>query len=207
MILLLLFSIIVHEVAHGYTAYLCGDPTAKAQGRLTLNPFAHIDMVGTILFPLMLVLTKSPILFGWAKPVPVNIGLLRNPRRDHLLVSLSGITANLLLAILFTVLYGFSIVLLQPPLHQGWLVLVSAGIEINVLLAVFNIMPIPPLDGSWILYQMLPRSLARIYLKIFPFGFLILVLLLMTNTLNYLMIPLRTALYRLLSEIIIIIVR
>jgi Zn-dependent protease len=206
MIPVLLFSVVAHEVAHGYVAYRYGDDTAKTAGRLTLNPIAHIDIFGTIVFPLILILTKSPILFGWAKPVPVNVALLRNPPKHHLYVSLAGIATNLLLAVGCTLLYGLSLVLFQSiltdPLRNPWLLLLNYGIAINVILAVFNLMPIPPLDGSWVLYRLLPQPLALQYQKIFPYGFFILILLLMTNTLFYIINPIRSFIYLILDAIL-----
>jgi Zn-dependent protease len=189
MLPVLLFSIITHEYAHGYVAYRFGDDTAMRQGRLTFNPVPHIDIFGSIIFPLILLITKSPFLIGWAKPVPVNPLNLRNPSRHHLYVSLAGIVANLMLAVICTLLYGIYINIINPSPDDAIRILFNYGIVINVILAVFNIIPIPPLDGSWVLYHLLPEDLANVYRKIFPYGFIILMLLLFTNVIHIIIIP------------------
>ena len=202
MIPVLLFSVIVHEVAHGYIAYLCGDNTAKLQGRLTFNPIPHVDIFGTIIFPLILIVTNAPILFGWAKPVPINPYNLRRQEQHHLYVSLAGITANLILAVLFTVFYGFYVKIFSSSPDDPILILFNYGIRINVILAVFNLMPIPPLDGSWVLYYLLPDDLAAAYRKIFPYGFLILIVLLMSNIIHFIIIPINSFILKILSLIL-----
>ena len=203
MIPVLLFSVITHEVAHGYVAYLCGDNTAKQQGRLTFNPLPHIDLFGTIIFPFILIITKAPILFGWAKPVPVNPYNLRNPRRHHLYVSMAGIISNLVLACACTIIYGFYINSFQPNAMDDPVVLMlNFGIQINLILAVFNLLPIPPLDGSWILYHILPNELANLYKKIFPFGFIILIILLMSNMIHVIITPVYSFILKILSQIL-----
>jgi Zn-dependent protease len=189
MIPMLLFAVIAHEVAHGYVAWRCGDSTAKLAGRLTLNPLPHIDLFGTIVFPLVLLLTNAPFLIGWAKPVPVNPYNFRNPSRDHLWVSLAGVSTNLLLAVACTILLGI-IARISGSTGGALGLMFQYGIVINVILAVFNILPIPPLDGSWVLYYLLPGNLAESYRRLFPYGFIILIVLLMTGVLGRMIRPL-----------------
>ena len=188
MLPMLLFAVIAHEVAHGYVAYRCGDPTAKQAGRLTFNPLPHIDMFGTIIFPAILLLSGSPFLIGWAKPVPVNPAYFRNPSRDHLWVSLAGACTNLLLALASTIVLGF-IILLTGTSGGALGIMFQYGIMVNVILAVFNLLPIPPLDGSWVLYHLLPPNLAQSYRRIFPYGFIILIVLLMTGVFSRIISP------------------
>lgn len=177
-IIILLFSVIIHEVMHGVIALKFGDHTAERAGRLTLNPIPHIDLFGTILLPALLIFTGSPILFGWAKPVPVNPLNFSNLRRGELFVSAAGILANFGLAIAAALIYHFLNALPQTfPAIVGELIRFT--ITINLVLGVFNLFPIPPLDGSKILLSQLPLNLARSYQKIEPYGFLILLILLM----------------------------
>ena len=170
-------------------AYLCGDNTAKQQGRLTLNPIPHIDLMGSIIFPVLLTITNAGFLIGWPKPVPVNPNNFRDYKKHHIYVSLAGVSANLLLAVLFTVMIAFYVNIFRPDQNSILILMFSYGIQINVILAVFNLLPIPPLDGSWVLYHLLPRDLARMYYKIFPYGFIILIVLLMSNMLHVIIIP------------------
>ena len=169
LLIFLFFSIIIHEVSHGFVAHLLGDATAKNSGRLSLNPLVHIDVFGTILLPLLLIISRSPILFGWAKPVPINPYNFKNPRRDMMWVGLSGPSSNLLIAI------ALSLMLRILPDSGLSIILVYAAI-INVALAIINLIPIPPLDGSRILAGLLPRELAYQYMKMEPFGFIIAIL-------------------------------
>ena len=173
-ILILLFSVILHEVMHGYVALRFGDHTAENAGRLTLNPIPHIDPVGTILLPGLLLVSGSPFLFGWAKPVPVNPLNFKDIRKGELLVSLAGILSNLFLAVLGTVLFHISASLDASALT---LRLLFFMVNINLLLAVFNLIPIPPLDGSKVLMSQLPFHLAREFQKLEQYGFILLVLL------------------------------
>jgi Zn-dependent protease len=190
-----LISVVIHEYAHGWVAYKLGDPTAKNAGRLTLNPLVHIDPMGTVFLPLMLVAMRSPIVFGWAKPVPINFSLLRNPKQDMLWVSIAGIMANILLAFIFSLLLRTGVF---PINSYGW-VLLNLGILVNLVLAVFNAIPIPPLDGSRVLISILPRELAYSYMQIERFGFLILIGLLWLGLLNRVIWPVVAILARFLG--------
>ncbi len=151
--------IVVHEVAHGYVAYCLGDPTAKDAGRLTLNPVAHIDPVGTLLLPALLIMSHSPVVFGWAKPVPVNPHNFRDPRRGMLLTSLAGPAANFILAVIFSIIFKLG---LFPQYSVLWAFLLM-GILISLVLGIFNLIPIPPLDGSQILFALLPQKKLKIF--------------------------------------------
>ncbi len=177
-IIILLFSVIIHEVMHGVVALKFGDHTAEKAGRLTLNPIPHIDLFGTILLPALLIFTGSPILFGWAKPVPVNPLNFSNLRKGELFVSMAGILSNFGLALLAALIYHLLNAMPQTfPAIVGSLLRFT--ISINLVLGIFNLFPIPPLDGSKILLSQLPYNLAKSYQKIEPYGFLILLVLLM----------------------------
>jgi Zn-dependent protease len=183
MAVVLLFSVIVHEVAHGYVALLNGDPTARMLGRITLNPGPHIDPVGTILLPLLLLLSHAGILFGWAKPVPVNPLNYRNYRRGEITVSAAGPLSNLALAVAFALLLRLGLG------NLGLMKLAYFGVSINIFLALFNLVPIPPLDGSHILSILLPRDLARLYHYLDPVGFVLILLLFYTGILSAVIMP------------------
>lgn len=187
------FAITLHEAAHGYVARMFGDRTAELQGRITLNPLKHIDPVGTILVPGALILAARylggpPFIFGWAKPVPVNFGNLRNPKRDMLWVALAGPLANFAMAILWALL-------LKAALPTGaaetspWLEMAKIGISINLLLMVLNLLPVPPLDGGRIAVSLLPMSAARAFARIEPYGLFIILGLLAFGVLNDVMRP------------------
>jgi len=187
MAVVLLFSVVVHEVAHGYVALRNGDPTAKMLGRLTLNPVPHIDPVGTILLPLLLLLSHAGILFGWAKPVPVNPLNYRNYRWGEITVSAAGALSNLALAVLFALLLRLELGGL------GFMKLAYFGVTINIFLALFNLIPIPPLDGSHIVAILLPRDLARLYAYLEPVGFVLILILFYTGIISALIMPLYRA--------------
>ena len=183
----ILLAITLHEAAHAYVAKYFGDATAYLQGRMTLNPIRHIDLFGTILIPLGLVLVGSPFIFGYAKPVPVDFGRLRNPRRDSALVSLAGPAANLLMAFMWLV---FSIVLHKFQVQEDFFIRVGeAGLMVNLVLFAFNLFPLPPLDGGRILTSLLPLKLAYPFSQIEPYGFFILLALMFLKVLHYWMIP------------------
>jgi len=199
---ILLFSIVLHEYCHGYVAYMCGDNTAKQMGRLTMNPIPHIDLMGSIILPALLVITNAGFLIGYPKPVPINPNKFRDYKKHHIYVSLAGVSANLLLAVFFTVLLGLYAKLFNPEQNSFVLLMLKYGIQINVILAVFNLLPIPPLDGSWVLYHLLPRDLAAMYQKIFPYGFYIIIILLMTNMLHRIIMPFNNLILKFLSVIL-----
>lgn len=193
-LVVLLFSLSIHESAHAWTADLFGDYTARYMGRVSLNPAVHIDPIGTILFPLISALTGFA-LFGWAKPVPVNSLKLKNPKRDHLCIAAAGPASNVVAAVGF--LIGLRVLLNFFPseimtghavVHPLYL-LCSGGLIINVVLAVFNLIPIPPLDGSWILSGLLPDHLSDLMDYIRPYSFVLLLLLLWSGFLGGLLGP------------------
>jgi Zn-dependent protease len=182
----LLFSIVLHEVAHGWVARREGDPTAFMLGRLTLNPIPHVDPIGSILVPAVLLLTGSSFLFGWAKPVPVNPRNFRNYKRGDILVSLAGIAVNLLLVVGFTLLFVLAIWAerLIPSLTTSWDVIramANFGILINLVLALFNLLPIPPLDGSHVMYHLLPPAMGMRYREFGRYGMILVLLFIMMN--------------------------
>lgn len=186
----LLFAITVHEVAHGWMARRLGDPTAEMMGRLTLNPIRHIDPVGTILVPGILLMLGG-FIFGWAKPVPVNWRNLRDPRRDMIWVSVAGPASNLVMALLWGLVMktGLMLVDTTPMLGMPLLYMGSAGVLINLILMVLNLLPIPPLDGSRIVTGLLPPDLAMQYNRLESVGFIILLGLLATGVLGSIIGP------------------
>jgi Zn-dependent protease len=182
-----LFGITLHEAAHGYVARMFGDPTAYLAGRVSLNPVRHIDLMGTIIVPLVLLFSTkllggAGLLFGWAKPVPVDWGRLRNPKRDMLWVALAGPASNLFMAIIWTL--GLRL-LAESGVSQNdfWVQMTVAGIQINLVLMALNLLPIPPLDGGRIVFSLLPGRLAWRYSKIEPYGLMIIVVLMISGVL------------------------
>lgn len=186
---LLFFAVVVHECCHGYVAYLCGDDTAKMSGRLTLNPIPHIDMLGTIILPLILILTHSPVLIGWAKPVPINPYRLNNPIKDMAKVGLAGPGSNFAMAILSAlIIWLFKISGLNPYTEINTLIikLLYINVQLNLVLGVFNMVPIPPLDGSRIVSAFLPTQIAYKYNQLERYGIFIIFFLLSFGFLNFL---------------------
>ena len=189
-ILPVLFAITVHEVAHGWVALKHGDTTARNLGRLTLNPIKHIDPIGTVLVPAVLlvfiVTTGGGILFGWAKPVPVNMRNLANPRRDMALVAAAGPAANLLMALLWALVMQFGLLITgaAPWVGQPLALMGQVGILVNLFLMVLNLLPVPPLDGGRVLAGVLPPHAARLLYRIEPYGLLVLVALLLVGLLD-----------------------
>ena len=183
-----IFAITVHEAAHGYAARYFGDMTAHLAGRISLNPIKHIDPFGTILVPALMMMAGG-ILFGWAKPVPVDFSRLRNPKRDMLWVAAAGPASNLVMAILWVFALKFSAGL---PAYLGvpFELMAQAGVMINVVLMVLNLLPLPPLDGGRIAVSLLPHHLAYRYAKVERYGFIILIVLLFTGILAKILQPL-----------------
>ncbi|HVN86487.1 MAG TPA: site-2 protease family protein [Candidatus Binatia bacterium] len=192
-----LVAIIFHELAHGVVAYWRGDDTAWRAGRLTLNPIAHIDPIGSIALPLFLLIAQAPFLFGYAKPVPVNFGQLRNPKRDMVLVAAAGPLMNVILAVLSAAAlkamlavsphhadFGLSAATLRPMAMMA-----ARSVGINVVLAVFNMLPIPPLDGGRVLVGLLPRAQAIAVARLERYGMMIVFMLLATHTLGSVINP------------------
>ena len=180
----LVVSLSVHEAAHAFTADRLGDPTARLLGRVSLNPAVHIDPIGTILFPLIAIMTNVPVI-GWAKPVPVNMRNLRDERRDFVLVAAAGPASNLALAAIAALLWR----MLPGGADELAVTIVQRALLMNVLLAVFNMIPVPPLDGGNVLAGLLPIPLARQYNRLRPWGFLLLYGLMLTGILGAIVVP------------------
>lgn len=193
----ILAAIVFHEVAHGWVAFRLGDPTAARMGRLTLNPISHIDLFGTVILPLLLVIAHAPFLFGYAKPVPVNFQNLRNPKRHMIWVALAGPATNIILAFVSFLLLKILISLdlprdgsLAATIVIPLIYMLHASARINIVLAVFNTFPIPPLDGGRVLVGLLPEPYSTTVARVEPYGFLIIVVLLMSHLLDAVLSPL-----------------
>ncbi len=189
-----IFAITLHEAAHGYVARHFGDNTAYVLGRVSLNPVRHIDFVGTILVPLLILVASKlfgsgGILFGWAKPVPVDFSALRHPKRDMLWVAAAGPFANLLMAVMWAAALKVALLMPQTAFTLPLSLMADAGITVNLVLMVLNLLPILPLDGGRIAVSLLPNRLAYGYSRLEPYGFPILLLLLFTNTLGIILNP------------------
>lgn len=187
-----LFAITLHEAAHGYVARYFGDMTAHAAGRISLNPLRHIDFIGTIVVPLVSLLLTN-VMFGWAKPVPVNFANLRHPKRDMLWVAAAGPLSNLFMALVWALLLNVGAGLAPGNPAAMWLLFVGAsGILVNVVFFVLNLFPLPPLDGGRIMVSLLPHRLAWRFAQIERFGFIILLVLLFSGVLGAILSPLIT---------------
>lgn len=206
-VLVLLFAISVHESAHAWTAWRCGDPTAYALGRVSLNPIRHLDPVGSLIVPILLVLSGGPV-FGWAKPTPVRVGKLRSPQRDHLLVTAAGPASNLALFLVALVALAVVLAILGPEAREtaqaslmrdlgaarsgAHFPLLFSLVQLaflNGFLGLFNLIPVPPLDGGQIALQLLPPEWAARYSAVRPYGFMIVLVLAMLQVLWVLVIP------------------
>jgi len=183
-IIALIFAVVIHEVAHGYAAYLLGDPTAKRAHRLTLNPIAHLDLFGSVILPLVLVFSGSPVLLGWAKPVPFNPGYFRDPRRGIMIVGAAGPLINFLAALVSAVLFR-----LVGQAFQPLALFLLYFCATNLILGIFNLIPIPPLDGSRIVMGLLPDDLVSAYLRLESFGFILIFVLLYLGVLDHIVFP------------------
>jgi Zn-dependent protease len=196
----ILFAITLHEAAHAYAAKYFGDQTAYSMGRMSLNPLRHIDPIGTILIPLVLALSQSPFIFGYAKPVPVDFSRLRKPKRHMAWVALAGPAANLVMAFLWMILF---FMLDAGGSEEKYFYLVAkAGIFINLVLFAFNLFPLPPLDGGRIMTSILPNRYAYNFSRVEPYGFFIVLGLMMLNLLQYWMVPVISGANILLSVLI-----
>lgn len=189
----LIFAITLHEAAHGYVARMFGDTTAEQAGRISLNPIRHIDPIGTLLVPAVILLTSTMLgagglLFGWAKPVPVDFGRLRSPKRDMLWVAAAGPASNLVMAIGWAI--AIKIMIATGVNERFFISMGIAGVQVNLTLMALNLLPIPPLDGGRIVFSLLPHRLAWQYAKIEPYGMVILLVLLITGVLSTLLSPL-----------------
>lgn len=197
----ILFAITLHEAAHGYVARHFGDMTAYQAGRISLNPLRHIDPVGTILLPL-LTLVLGGILFGWAKPVPVNFAALRRPKQDMLWVAIAGPASNLLMALLWALVIKLTWSFPGGYFAEPMLAMAQIGIQINVILMVLNLLPLPPLDGGRVAVSLLPHRQAYQLSRIEPYGIFILIFLVISGALGWILTPLVVAVMKLINFIL-----
>jgi Zn-dependent protease len=188
----LLFSLTVHEAAHAWAADRLGDSTARRQGRLSLNPLVHADPIGTVVFPLLGLLTRMPLI-GWAKPVPVRMSAFSRPRRDYMLVAAAGPASNLALAVAAAIVLAVMPVapvrLGEPNVTAPLAALFSRAVQLNLMLAIFNMLPIPPLDGATVLAGLLPRGWASRFDQLRPYGTLLLYAIVATDAFSYVVLP------------------
>lgn len=183
----IVFAITLHEAAHAYAAKYFGDTTAYALGRMSMNPLKHIDPVGTLLIPIVLYFVGSPFLFGYAKPVPVNFGNLRNPKKQMAWVALAGPAANMVMALMWII---FAILLKALNLDQEFFIkMAQAGVMTNLVIFAFNLFPVPPLDGGRIVTSILPHRYAYKFAQLEPYGFFIVLAMMFLHMLNYWMVP------------------
>lgn len=200
-----IFAITLHEAAHGYVARHFGDMTAFQEGRVSLNPLRHIDPVGTIALPLILLtVTKlfgGGIIFGWAKPVPVNFSNLRHPKRDMLWVAAAGPLSNLAMALFWAVMVKVGLAMPGSAFGLPLSLMGAAGVFFNIIIMVLNLVPLPPLDGGRIVVSLLPHRLAWRFARIEPYGFVILLVLLLTGVLGYLLLPPIAAMMQLIAAL------
>jgi Zn-dependent protease len=205
-VLPLLIAITFHEVSHGFVANRLGDPTAKFMGRLTLNPLVHLDLIGTVIMPLLLLISGMPV-FGYAKPVPINPMNFKDPKRDMALSAAAGPITNVALAIISSILLKITLFFgnqlqffsMGNAVMEPLVLMFIQSIRINVILAAFNLLPIPPLDGGRVLVGFLPHEQAMSYSKIEPYGFMILFILIFTGIAGYFVIPLANLFMALVS--------
>lgn len=185
-----LFAIVIHEVAHGWVANYLGDPTARMLGRLSINPFKHVDLIGTVIVP-VLMLSLGGFLFGWAKPVPIDSRNFRNPARDMIWVALAGPVSNLIMALLWMVLLKVNLAFFaaEQYFYVPLRYMAEMGVQINIVLMVLNILPIPPLDGAKVLIGLLPNSAARKLSRLEPYGFFIVLALVYFGIFSMLLQP------------------
>jgi Zn-dependent protease len=193
-------AITLHEAAHGYAAKRLGDLTAYQQGRITLNPIKHIDVIGTLIVPAVLLLASGgKMAFGWAKPVPVNFAALRNPKKDMFWVAAAGPGANLIMAIGWALIFKLTLIMPEHYFSSPLLEMAKVGILINLVLMVLNLMPVPPLDGGRIAISVLPHALAYHLAKLEPYGLLVIMLLMASGVLSSIMYPILGSIIGVLS--------